>query len=99
MAETETIYARVPLDLREAINARAAEKGMTIAHTVADLVARGLTAGNIELDMVTMLLRIMQIQREGPPASLVWERIITCDIPRLSTYLPPELLQLIEAVS
>jgi hypothetical protein len=42
MTETETIYARVPVELKAAVDAYAQQHGKTMAGAVAELLRRGL---------------------------------------------------------
>lgn len=44
MAETETIYARVPVEVKQAVDAYAGEHGKKLAGAVADLLTKGLAA-------------------------------------------------------
>ena len=54
-----------------------------------------MTAGpsGLQLDLLTVIVRLEQIQEQGPePEHFVWDRVVTCDIPRLRGYLTPETL-------
>lgn len=44
---------------------------------------RADTDGDLALDVATLVARIRQINREGPPEHWLWDRIIGCDVPRL----------------
>lgn len=97
---TETIYARVPTEVREALDVYVNETGQTLAHAVSELVRRGLAGSpapgpesveitRLELDIATAIVRLRQLDREEPPDSFLWHRVITCDVPRLLRYLGP----------
>lgn len=106
-AGTTTIYARVPAGLKTAVDAYAHETGKTLAGAVAELVGRGLAAGpaageavtvtRVELDIACFIARIAQIHTEAEPEHWLWDRIITCDVPRLRGYLGPWTEQLLES--
>jgi len=98
---TQTIYARVPVATKAAVDTYAQETGKTLAGAVSELLSRGLTVApdtggemkisRLELDLATLLLRLQQIQVEHKPENFIWNRIFTCDVPRLTAYLSPDL--------
>lgn len=46
-----------------------------------------------ELDIVTLLMRIKQINKEQVPEHWLWDRVITCDLPRITRHIKqPDLL-------
>lgn len=61
---TTTIYARVPTELKEAIDAYTAEHGMTLASAVADLLGRGMEASSDEQSVKALEARAVELQRE-----------------------------------
>jgi hypothetical protein len=46
----------------------------------------------LQLDLLTALQRIMQVDREETPEGFMWHRVVTCDVPRLTKYLAPETI-------
>ncbi len=46
----------------------------------------------LQLDLLTALQRIMQVHREEEPDGLIWHRVITCDVPRLTGHLTPKTI-------
>jgi hypothetical protein len=48
-----------------------------------------------QLDVATLVIRLIQIKKEsGEPEHWLWERIRTCDFPRLGKYITdPEILK------
>ena len=50
--------------------------------------------GGLQLDLVSVVARLRQIRDEGgiPGSSLaefLWDRVMTCDLPRLENHLTP----------
>lgn len=37
----------------------------------------------LALDVATVIARLVQIDREQRPEHFVWDRVMTCDVPRL----------------
>jgi len=50
VTETTTLYARVPMEMKQATDRYAADHGMTIAGAVTDLLGRGLQAASTGCD-------------------------------------------------
>ena len=57
----------------------------------------------LQLDLATVVARLRQIESEGGPvgfgtelAGVLWERVITCDLPRLTGHLSPAAVMLLE---
>lgn len=55
----------------------------------------------LELDVATVVVRLEQIAArrarfgdEDGLAALVWDRVVTCDLPRLREHLSPRVLKL-----
>ena len=46
---------------------------------------------DIALDVATVVARIEQIDREQRPEHWLWDRVITCDVPRLRAHLTPAM--------
>lgn len=46
-----------------------------------------------DLDLVTLILRLRQVDKEDRPEGIIWDRVITCDIPRMLKYLDPKTVQ------
>ena len=42
---------------------------------------------NLAVDIQCLLLRIEQINEEQEPEHWLWDRIVTCDVPRLDKHL------------
>ena len=42
-----------------------------------------LAARASDLDVGTVVARLEQIDREGAPTHWLWDRVMTCDVPRL----------------
>jgi len=61
---TTTIYARVPVELKEQTDAYAAENGMTQANAVADLLGRGLESASSEASVKALEARAAELQQE-----------------------------------
>jgi hypothetical protein len=61
---TTTIYARIPADLKDATDAYAAERGMTLASAVADLLGRGMEAASGEAAVTALEARARELQQE-----------------------------------
>lgn len=49
----------------------------------------------LDLDLLTVIARIEQVNREGAGTAggIVWERILTCDVPRLRGHIDPDALE------
>lgn len=45
-----------------------------------------------QLDILTLLVRLHQIDTEQKPEHWLWERVITCDIPRVGGLITPEFM-------
>ena len=61
---TTTIYARVPIELKEVTDAYAAEHGMTLASAVTELLGRGMEAASGEESVKALEARAAELQRE-----------------------------------
>ena len=61
---TTTIYARVPVELKELTDGYAADHGMTQANAVADLLGRGLEAVSGEESVKKLEARAAELQQE-----------------------------------
>jgi hypothetical protein len=46
-----------------------------------------------EIDIASIIIRIEQINNQEPPTHWLWDRVMTCDIPRLRRQLSPETLR------
>lgn len=51
----------------------------------------------LQLDLLSAIVRIQQLQDEEPPDHYLWGRIVTCDVVRLRQYLEPATLEWVEA--
>lgn len=50
------------------------------------------------IDLLSTVARIEQADREGHiEHDIITERLITCDLPRLRNYLPPEAIEALDA--
>jgi len=84
---TTTIYARVPIELKEATDAYAVERGMTLASAVTDLLSRGMEAASDEESVKALEATAAELQREldqvKPALDAIHERLPqklgTCD--------------------
>jgi hypothetical protein len=48
----------------------------------------------LQLDLLTVCQRLRQIQEEREDGLwLLWDRILTCDLPRLESHLTPETVE------
>jgi len=76
---TTTIYARIPEELKGATDAYAADRGMTLANAVADLLGRGMEAAANEESVKVLEARAQELQREldqvRPALDAVCERL------------------------
>lgn len=64
VTETSTIYARVPIEVKAAADAYAAENGLTLAKAVTDLLGRGIEAACSENSVNALEARAAELQRE-----------------------------------
>jgi antitoxin component of RelBE/YafQ-DinJ toxin-antitoxin module len=62
---SQTIYARVPDEIKEAADAYASDGGMTLANAVADLLDRGLQAVADEGLIAELEARVAQLNAEN----------------------------------
>jgi hypothetical protein len=76
---TTTIYARIPENLKAATDSYAAERGMTLANAVTDLLGRGMDAAVSEESARGLESRAQELQREldqvRPALDAVYERL------------------------
>jgi len=42
---------------------------------------------DLDLDIATLLIRLQQIDDEKRPEHFLWDRVMTCDVPRLMRQL------------
>jgi hypothetical protein len=61
---TATIYARVDADLKRATDAYAADRGMSLAAAVSDLVGKGLAATDAERASRALNTRVRELEIE-----------------------------------
>lgn len=76
---TTTIYARIPAALKTATDSYAADRGMTLANAVAELLDRGMEAASNEESVRQLEARARELQQEldqvKPALEAVYERL------------------------
>jgi antitoxin component of RelBE/YafQ-DinJ toxin-antitoxin module len=72
---TATIYARVPVTLKEAADDYAEERGLSLASAVADLLGRGLEASQNESSIRALEARAAEVEAARNAARAMTERL------------------------
>jgi antitoxin component of RelBE/YafQ-DinJ toxin-antitoxin module len=72
---TATIYARVPVTLKEAADDYAEERGLSLASAVADLLGRGLEASQNESSIRALEARAAEVEEARNAARAMTERL------------------------
>ena len=72
---TATIYARVPVTLKEAADDYADQRGMSLASAVADLLGRGLEAAQNEPSIRALEARAQEAEEARSAARAMTERL------------------------
>jgi len=72
---TATIYARVPVTLKEAADNYAERQGMSLASAVADLLGRGLEAAENEPSIRALEARVQEAEEARSAAQAMGERL------------------------
>jgi hypothetical protein len=72
---TATIYARVPVTLKEAADDYAGQHGMSLASAVADLLGRGLEAAQNESSIRALEARAQEAEEARSAARAMTERL------------------------
>ncbi len=72
---TATIYARVPVTLKEAADDYAEQRGMSLASAVSDLIGRGLEAAENEPSIRALEARAQEAEEARSAARTMTERL------------------------
>ena len=53
---------------------------------------------DLQMDIASIVIRCRQIHTEDEPTHWLWDRVMTCDVPRLTRYLDAETVSQVEDV-